>query len=47
MRASQAKDTRDDTSRTGAVSRAPKRVVLKITPEKTATWDHAKLGGKY
>jgi PPOX class probable F420-dependent enzyme len=26
---------------------AAKRVVLKVTPEKTVTWDHAKLGGRY
>ena len=26
---------------------AAKRVVLKVTPEKTYTWDHTKLGGKY
>ncbi len=26
---------------------APKRVVLKITPHKTASWDHSKLGGRY
>jgi nitroimidazol reductase NimA-like FMN-containing flavoprotein (pyridoxamine 5'-phosphate oxidase superfamily) len=31
----------------GAVRSAPKRVVLKITPAKTFTWDHAKLGGRY
>ena len=31
----------------GAVSSAPKRVVLKIVPEKIATWDHTKLGGRY
>ena len=31
----------------GAASSAPKRVVLKITPQKTASWDHGKLGGKY
>jgi len=30
-----------------AVSSAPKRVILKITPEKVASWDHTKLGGKY
>lgn len=46
MRASQSKDT-GSTSRTDAISHAPKRVVLKITPEKIATWDHSKLGGKY
>ena len=26
---------------------AAKRVVLKVTPHKTVTWDHAKLGGRY
>jgi nitroimidazol reductase NimA-like FMN-containing flavoprotein (pyridoxamine 5'-phosphate oxidase superfamily) len=26
---------------------APKRVVLKITPDKIASWDHRKLGGRY
>ena len=26
---------------------ASKRVVLKIVPHKTMTWDHAKLGGRY
>ena len=31
----------------GAVRSAPKRVVLKITPYKTFTWDHSKLGGRY
>ena len=31
----------------GAVRSAPKRVALKITPAKTVTWDHAKLGGRY
>ena len=31
----------------GAGSSAPKRVVLKIVPEKIASWDHTKLGGKY
>ena len=31
----------------GAVRAAPKRVVLKITPTKTFTWDHGKLGGRY
>ena len=24
-----------------------KRVIMKVTPEKIATWDHSKLGGKY
>ena len=26
---------------------APKRVVLKIIPEKVTSWDHSKLGGAY
>ena len=32
--------------RAGADS-APKRVLLKVTPSKTTSWDHAKLGGRY
>lgn len=31
----------------GAVRAVPKRVLLKITPRKTFTWDHGKLGGRY
>jgi PPOX class probable F420-dependent enzyme len=31
----------------GASRSAPKRVVLKIVPSKTVTWDHSKLGGRY
>ena len=31
----------------GAVASAPKRVVLKIVPQKVISWDHRKLGGKY
>jgi PPOX class probable F420-dependent enzyme len=31
----------------GAIASAPKRVVLKVTPEKIASWDHTKLGGRY
>jgi PPOX class probable F420-dependent enzyme len=31
----------------GAVRSAPKRVALKVTPRKTFTWDHSKLGGRY
>jgi PPOX class probable F420-dependent enzyme len=26
---------------------AAKRIVLKVTPHKTVTWDHSKLGGRY
>jgi PPOX class probable F420-dependent enzyme len=31
----------------GALASAPKRVVLKVTPEKVTSWDHTKLGGRY
>ncbi len=31
----------------GAAKSAPKRVVLKIVPSRTVTWDHSKLGGRY
>lgn len=31
----------------GALASVPKRVVLKVTPEKIASWDHRKLGGAY
>ena len=31
----------------GASRSAPKRVVLKVTPHKTTSWDHSKLGGRY
>jgi nitroimidazol reductase NimA-like FMN-containing flavoprotein (pyridoxamine 5'-phosphate oxidase superfamily) len=31
----------------GAGDSAPKRVVLKIIPEKVTSWDHRKLGGRY
>jgi PPOX class probable F420-dependent enzyme len=31
----------------GGVDSAPKRVLLKLTPHKIASWDHAKLGGRY
>ena len=30
-----------------ASSSAPKRVVLKIVPQKIVTWDHSKLDGRY
>jgi general stress protein 26 len=29
------------------VDSAPKRVLLKVTPSKITSWDHAKLGGRY
>jgi len=31
----------------GAQASTPKRVVLKIVPEKVISWDHRKLGGQY
>jgi PPOX class probable F420-dependent enzyme len=31
----------------GSVDSAPKRVVLKIAPERITSWDHRKLGGAY
>jgi hypothetical protein len=31
----------------GARASAPKRVVLKIVPEKVVSWDHRKLRGRY
>jgi PPOX class probable F420-dependent enzyme len=31
----------------GSADSAPKRVVLKIVPEKVTSWDHRKLGGAY
>ena len=35
-----------DAPRAG-VDSAPKRVLLKVTPDKITSWDHAKLGGRY
>jgi len=31
----------------GSADSAPKRVVLKVVPEKITSWDHRKLGGAY
>jgi PPOX class probable F420-dependent enzyme len=36
-----------ESGRRGSFDSAPKRVVLKITPHKTTSWDHRKLGGRY
>ena len=48
MRESREKATGDTSqSRDEALTRAPKRVLLKVIPEKIATWDHTKLGGRY
>jgi len=35
------------TAAEGVRATAPKRVVIKFTPEKYITWDHSKLGGVY
>jgi PPOX class probable F420-dependent enzyme len=42
-----AKQARARATPSGAATSAPKRVVLKIVPEKIASWDHTKLGGRY
>lgn len=42
----QARGTPAERPRAAADS-APKRVVLKIIPEKITSWDHSKLGGVY
>ena len=48
IRESMSKNTGDPKQVRGeALARAAKRVILKVTPEKTASWDHRKLGGKY
>jgi hypothetical protein len=47
MRGVAAKEGSTAAVPSGASSSAPKRVVLKITPSKIASWDHSKLGGKY
>jgi PPOX class probable F420-dependent enzyme len=40
-------EQRGETRSSGAASSAPKRVVLKLVPQKTVSWDHSKLGGRY
>jgi PPOX class probable F420-dependent enzyme len=40
-------EARGEPPATGAARSAPKRVVLKIVPQKTISWDHTKLGGRY
>ena len=48
IREGMAKESGDTASTRGeALSRAAKRVVLKVTPEKVVSWDHTKLSGKY
>jgi PPOX class probable F420-dependent enzyme len=36
-----------ESGRRGSRDSAPKRVVLKVTSHKIASWDHTKLGGRY
>lgn len=36
-----------ESGRRGSLDSAPKRVVLKVSPQKIASWDHRKLGGQY
>lgn len=40
-------DSAKATLREGVSGTAAKRVVLKFTPKRYVTWDHAKLGGRY
>jgi nitroimidazol reductase NimA-like FMN-containing flavoprotein (pyridoxamine 5'-phosphate oxidase superfamily) len=48
MHESRSKATGDSPRISDAgLSRAPKRVLLKVIPEKVASWDHTKLGGRY
>jgi PPOX class probable F420-dependent enzyme len=43
----EARGTTPPSRPSGAGDSAPKRVVLKIVPEKITSWDHRKLGGRY
>jgi PPOX class probable F420-dependent enzyme len=47
MRGIAAKRSAKQSRPSGAAASAPKRVVLKIVPEKLTSWDHRKLGGRY
>ncbi len=37
----------DDLVREGVRMMGAKRVLVRVTPEKTTSWDHSKLGGTY
>ena len=37
----------DELVRAGVEAQATKRVVIRVKPDKTVTWDHAKLAGLY
>ncbi|HTV88529.1 MAG TPA: pyridoxamine 5'-phosphate oxidase family protein [Stellaceae bacterium] len=38
---------RDTARPSGSAQSVPKRVVMKITPQRIVSWDHSKLGGRY
>jgi hypothetical protein len=37
----------DDATRAALATQVPKRVAIQFEVEETASWDHAKLGGRY
>jgi nitroimidazol reductase NimA-like FMN-containing flavoprotein (pyridoxamine 5'-phosphate oxidase superfamily) len=47
MRAMRGRQGPQATVPRDASTSMPKRVVLKIVPEKVTSWDHTKLGGRY
>jgi PPOX class probable F420-dependent enzyme len=40
-------DVGDELVRAGVEAQAKKRVVIRVKPDTTVTWDHSKLGGVY
>ena len=40
-------DERGEPRSPSSARSAPKRVVLKLVPQKIVSWDHSKLGGRY
>jgi PPOX class probable F420-dependent enzyme len=47
MRAIRGRDSTDPALVDIPAAVSSKRVVLKVTPKKTTSWDHSKLGGRY
>lgn len=47
MRAIRGRDSADPTLVDIPSAVSSKRVVLRVTPRKTVSWDHSKLGGRY
>lgn len=47
MRAIRGRDSADPALVDIPAAVSSKRVVLKVTPKKTTSWDHSKLGGRY